>query len=139
MMDERFRKTVYLEAHAVNEIGEAPEYAKWEMTAKDVTRIRSLRKLCEFHELSECRVWRVIDWDKDEELRLRDYELVVTPQFFWFTAHPKHADYDVETYFMDFDQLDDLAASNPSEVAYHESCDGAVREIVEESVDADEE
>lgn len=130
MMDEQWKKTVYLSVHATTEFGESPAFARWEMTPEAVARIRELRELCATHGLSQCNDWYSIDWDNDEEFRLRGEELIVGPGYFWFTGHPKYADFDIETHALTYDDLDALCESDPGEVAYPYDDSDDLKEII---------
>lgn len=137
-MSEEPKKTLYLEAYAVSEFGDGPAYAKWNVMQKEVERAHSLQQLCRKLGLSECRIWHDVQWDMEEELCLVGTEMVITVNEFWFTAHPKNADYHVETRAIDMCQLN-LRLCDKGRVTYHGNDVEALKEIVEESMAATEE
>ena len=94
-------RSVYVEAHSCDEHGEGPVYAHLEVTPRFIATLLSLQALCVAHQLLEVSVSDGPDaWGPsgiDDELRLNNPELVVTPSLFWFRDQPKHCTYTVET------------------------------------------
>lgn len=101
MSSEARQLTVFVEAYAVSDHGDGPVYIILEVTRELAHRLAELRDLCDAHNLSEVRAWGgPKSWGPsgiEEELRLVDDELVVSGGTCRFTAHPKHADYCVES------------------------------------------
>jgi hypothetical protein len=99
--EAQWTRRVTVEAHACDEFGDGPAYARWEVTPTFIARLLSLQALCVEHRLTEVRVTDGPEvWgpgDVAEELRLNCPELVVTRLMFWFSDQPKHCSYAVET------------------------------------------
>ena len=92
---------VYFEAYACDDYGDGPTFAELEVTPEFCARLQRLAALCTEHQLTELRVSDDPDaWgpgDVEQEMRFTMPELVVAGDSFWFTDHPKHANYSVET------------------------------------------
>jgi len=92
---------IYLEAYACDDYGDGPTFAELEATPEFCARLQHLAALGGEHRLTELRVSDGPDaWgpgDVEQEMRFTMPELVVAGDSFWFTDHPKHAQYSVET------------------------------------------
>lgn len=98
--------TMVVEAFACDEYGDGPAWAEVVVDQKFLDKLQQLSGLCKEHGLEQVRVnWAPERWDNEDDLRLRGNSLVVTEGDFWFTAYPKHANYDVETRIMCIDDL----------------------------------
>ncbi len=87
-----------VEAYAVSEFGDGPAYAEITVRPLLMERLLDLSRLCEQEGLESITVSAGPDkWDREDELRIRGDSLRVFGDEFWFEAHPKHADYSVET------------------------------------------
>ena len=100
----------YWEAYACDEWGEGPAWAKLEITQAFVDELHKLQTQC-LRDTVNLSVDRSVDeWDSEDTLRLRGDEMHVTHSHVWFSAYPKHANYNVETRLMDirdfFDAID---------------------------------
>jgi hypothetical protein len=103
--------TLVVEARATSEFGEGPEYAEVTVTPDFIEHLLKLSRLCEEHGLESVSVDEGPDlWDREGELRIRGDSLRVWKDTFWFEAHPKHADYNVETVAIDIASLASVAA-----------------------------
>lgn len=96
-----------VEAYAVSEFGDGPSFAEFMVDQSFLGRIDRLRRVCKEYALESVSVWSSPEnWDNQEELRIRDDSLrVFHGNSFWFEAHPKHADYNVETQQIEIDDL----------------------------------
>ena len=135
-MSTKSPKTIYLSAHACSDDGDGPTCAKVILDADLVADVRRLRGLVEAHQLSEARVWAGPDaWGPegiDDEMRFDGGELVVSAKGFTFADQPKHCDYKVETYFVDFKVFDQWLLAD-EQVVYHSSGkEEDLRDLVEE-------
>lgn len=104
---------VYVEAFATSDYGDSPPYATFFLTPSLAARLIELADLCAKHNLTEVREWRACNWGEDDStknLRLQADELVVSGEYFWFKALPKHCDYNVETRLIRIQTLLDDAA-----------------------------
>ena len=95
---------VYFEAYACDDYGDGPTFAELDVTPEFCARLQYLAALGAEHKLSELRVSGTFNrpdaWgpgDIEQELRFTMPELVVAGGWFWFTDHPKHSTYNVET------------------------------------------
>jgi hypothetical protein len=71
-----------------------------------VDRLIQLSRMCEVNGLESVTVSSGPDqWDQSDELRLCGDSLIVTDYRFWFQAHPKHADFHVETQGVPINEL----------------------------------
>lgn len=87
-----------VEAYAVSEFGDGPAYAEIKIDQRFLDRLQRLSRLCKENGLESVTVSAWPDrWDAEDELRIRGDSLRVWGDDFWFEAHPKHADYSVET------------------------------------------
>jgi hypothetical protein len=126
----------YMEARSTSEYGDSPAYAKLNVTPGLLAQIKELSGLCESHNLCSVHVDGSPDFwgpkGSEDEFRLRDGELVVTKDGFWFTARPKHADYDIETSYVDVPSfLEDVAKAAPGDALYEDNGD-SLKEVVDE-------
>jgi len=92
---------VYLEAYACDDYGDGPTFAELDVTPEFCARLQRLAALGSEHQLTELRVSDSPDaWgpgDVAQDMHFTMPELVVAGDSFWFTDHPKHAKYSVET------------------------------------------
>ena len=92
---------VYLEAYACDDYGDGPTFAELDVTPEFCARLQRLAALGTEHQLTELRVSDGPDtWgpgDVAQDMYFTMPELVVAGDSFWFTDHPKHAKYSVET------------------------------------------
>ena len=92
---------VYLEAYACDDYSEGHTFAELDVTPEFCARLQRLAALGTEHQLTELRVsdgpnaWG--PGDVEQDMRFTMPELVVAGDSFWFTDHPKHAKYSVET------------------------------------------
>ncbi len=87
-----------VEAYATSEFGEGPEFAVVTVTPEFIDKLVRLRRVCKEHDLESLTIGMAPDmWDQEGDLRIRNNSLRVWGADFWFEAHPKHADYNVET------------------------------------------
>jgi len=99
---------LYMEVRAPDYC-DTPGFAKVTVDQEFIKDVAALHFYGEAGSLSEARAYTSsVEWIGGEELRLRGDELVVAGGSFWFTAHPKHADYSVETIEMGLQTLMDL-------------------------------
>lgn len=136
--NEAAKRTVFIEAYACDSYGDGPKFAKLEVTPGFCDRLASLQQLCVDRNLSELRVYEGPDvWGPgniEDELRLSDAELVVTKTSFWFTDHPKHTDYSIETRAQGIQAFIESASAKSDEPLFL----GEDIEALKERVDEDE-
>jgi len=116
---------LYLPAFALYEYGESPSFARVKVTQKWIEELLELQATCVSKQLSHIAIDGGPDeWQDDEHYRMRSELLVVDSSSFWFQAHPKHANYLVETREVGVEQL--LTALNlrkeTGELLWHEKC-----------------
>lgn len=93
-------------ASATSEFGEGPEWAGVTVTPEFLQTLLRLRRVCRDEKLESVTVSQAPDcWDQEEYFRIRGDSLRVWGNDFWFEAHPKYADYNVETRAIDIDKL----------------------------------
>lgn len=101
-----------IEAYAVSEFGDGPAHAEVTVDPTFIDRLVRLCRLCKENDLESVTVAAAADrWDNQEELRIRGDSLRVFGGAFWFEAHPKHADYGVETRSIEIDTLLTIVAA----------------------------
>ena len=92
---------VFLEAYACDDYGDGPTFAELDVTPEFCARLQRLAALGTEHQLTELRMSDGPDaWepgDVAQDMHFTMPELVVAGDSFWFTDHPKHAKYSVET------------------------------------------
>jgi hypothetical protein len=99
-----------VEVHAINEYGEGPSYAEITVDKDFLDRLVRLRRVCKENDLESVSVLTGPDrWEAEDYFRLRGDNLRVFGDLFWFEAHPKHADYSVETAMLSIADLCSLA------------------------------
>jgi hypothetical protein len=87
-----------VEARAVTESGDGPDYAEITVSPLLMERLFDLSRLCDREGLESITVSAKPDkWDQEDALLIHGNSLRVFGDEFWFEAHPKHADYSVET------------------------------------------
>jgi hypothetical protein len=97
---------LYIEAHAIDEYGDSPPFASLKVTQEWVEDLLELQALCIHKRLGYIAVDGGPDeWKDDEQYRMRDDWLIVDSSSFWFDAHPKHANYSVQTETVNIEQL----------------------------------
>jgi hypothetical protein len=102
--------TLVVKAHATSEFGEGPKYAEVSVTPDFIEHLLKFSKLCEEHGLESVTTPGAMDrWDLQDELRIRGESLWVWRNTFWFEAHLKHADFNVETAIIDIASLASVA------------------------------
>jgi hypothetical protein len=108
----------YLEGLSCDEWAEGPAWAKLTVTQAFVDNLFAQQRLCILKNLE-----RVVDgsfpdeWDNPNYLNVRDDELNVGQNNFWFRGRPKHASYDVETRLVG---INDFFAAIARDSAYAE-------------------
>lgn len=98
--------TLYAEAYACNEWAEGPSWCKLEVTPALVALLHELQTLALKQDLETVtRDCYELEWQDEDRYSLRSPELQVSKRSFWFTARPKHQDFDVECRYFDFEEL----------------------------------
>lgn len=111
-IDQPFK--LVIDAYAVSEFGDGPAYAEVTVDRTFIDRLVRMCHLCKNSDLESVTVAAAPDrWDNQEELRIRGDSLRVFGNAFWFEAHPKHADYGVETRSIEIDALLKIVAAGP--------------------------
>lgn len=102
-----------------------PDWAVVEVTPRFVSRITRMRAICEKERLAGViDVCGPDEWGGGEECTVLNDRLAVEKDLFYFHAHPRHADYDVETADVDIDAflaaVADPAGKTPDGWAWHD-------------------
>lgn len=97
----------YFEAHCTNEYHDGPQFARVLIDKRLVDTLLKLQALCKSHDLTQVAANAAPEaWGPgniETEARLVGHELVVTQNYFWFSADRKHADSSFETHLEDID------------------------------------
>ena len=94
-----------IEVFALDEHGDSPGAAMIEMNAGFVRHLQRLSSLCLNNKLWVVKEDDTPAWD-DESLNMRGDLLTVSREGnFWYSAHPKHQDYNCETRSINIDSL----------------------------------
>lgn len=132
--------TFFWEAFACDEWGEGPAWAKLEVTQAFVDELHKLQTQCLKDKVNLSVDHSVDEWDNEDSLRLHGVELHVTQSLVWLSAHPKQANYNVETRLMDIkDFFDAIEGNNTQWLAWADGVlfkDGAsAKELAQGLVD----
>lgn len=96
--------TAFVSVFATAEYSDCPSFARFEMCQDFIDRLYRARLM-----LGNGIRMIVLDdsplWDNEEEYHLQFDTLNVCDSYFYFNAHPKHCDYDIETTVIYFDHL----------------------------------
>lgn len=119
--------TLYFAMRATTEWAPEPNWACKDITPAFVQQLQGYVAQCKESGLTSLRVdctqvtdMCLDDWDEgtdDEPFNVHYWTLTVTPTRFWFSATPKHAEYEVETravYLEDLQRLIDKAPESES-------------------------
>lgn len=94
-----------MEVFALDEYGDSPSTAMIEVSHEFVRHLQQLSALCRNNNLSVVQKHAHLQWD-DERLNMRGDLLTVSSDgCFWYSAHPKHQDYNCETRSINIDSL----------------------------------
>lgn len=130
--------TVYFEAYACDDYGDGPGYAVLTVSQQFCDKLKHLQKMAGEFGLSELRTYASPDaygpGDIEENLRLTCGELVVTPTMFWFTDHPKHIGYNIETRSQSIDGF--IAAVAEGKQFFGNDLDDLRKRVEEENEEA---
>jgi hypothetical protein len=86
------------EAFALDEYGDGPAFAEIDVDQEFLDRLLALSRVCADNGLESLTVTSSPRrWDGEDELCIVGDSLRVWGDEFWFEAHPKHMDYNVET------------------------------------------
>lgn len=99
---------LWMESFVVGDYGNGPEWVNVELTAEYLESMLKQRDFCKERNLSHTSEWAdPTDWQEEPSnpFNMRDWQLYVTEDSFWFRAHPKHCDYAVETRAVSFEEL----------------------------------
>lgn len=88
-------KTLVVETNSGSLSVEAPSFVAVEITPEFISRLKQLRDLPEYYDLTEVRCEVGMDWEEIENDMLVLPEMVVTSGQFWFTAELKYAEDEV--------------------------------------------
>lgn len=118
---------LYFAMRATDEWAPEPVWAKKQITPAFVEKLKHYVEQCKAAGLSSMRVdctqvpdMELDDWDDGKEsdpFNVHYWTLTVTPTRFWYSATPKHAEYEVETralYLDDLQRLIDNAGDTDS-------------------------
>jgi hypothetical protein len=90
--------TLVIEAYALSDFGDGPQWAVAEVDMAFVERVERLAALVRVNDLAFVTANDSVDWDQEDDLVIRtDGLVVVADGDFWFTGYLKHASYKVET------------------------------------------
>lgn len=102
-----------------------PDWAVIEVTPEFVARITRMRTICERELLAGViAICGPDEWGGGDKCTVLGEMLVVEKDLFYFRAHPRHADYEIETANVGIDTfldaVTDPAGKVPDEWAWHE-------------------
>ena len=101
--------TLYVDAFACDEWGEAPSWAQVLVDQAFVDEVLRLHGLVTQQGLDFVSTsWSAEMWDRQDDLRIQGDDLQVSKTAWWLRARPKHADYAVETRMIDVQVLLDV-------------------------------
>lgn len=106
---------LWLEMFSCSEWGEAPRWARTTLTPARIEALYALREECAAQELAHVSVWQAPeDWDEDaghgSAFNMRNWQLYVSRDSFWYRGVPKHASIAAETRAVRFSDLEDVLA-----------------------------
>lgn len=103
---------VYFETKALDDYGDGPMFCSITLGQAEVNRMAELNNLCEGNGLSEIHEQLFdIEWNDNEEYRMRNDKVVVATGDFWLKGRPKHADYCVESTMCGIESFFKIAVS----------------------------
>ena len=134
--------TLVMAVRPTSEFADAyPDWAVVSLTEEFLGRIRELQQLCVAQDLSHVadHNWRPEEWADEEEHRVRGELFIVDDSEMWFLAHPKHADFEIETHSLKIGALHSLISERkcPEELREHEgvyfydSNDGEATDLID--------
>lgn len=129
-------KTVYLEAYAIDDVGDGPRYAAVQLTPELWARIKSLALMCEVHKLAYVVDHEGPERDAEDELRLTNHEMMVDSSSVWFRATPKHCFYSVETRAVPGARLETFLESNDEVMYFGDNCEQLAEMVQAELVES---
>lgn len=116
---------LYVEAYACDDWAESPSWLKLHVTEALVTKLHSLQTLVLKQGLDVSQESYEGEWGEADHLSLRNDELHVQSDQFWFTAVPKHGSVEVECRYIAFDELYALIErGEQANISYFAWCDG---------------
>lgn len=101
---------VFVNTCTTSEGGDYPKFASFDVAPDFIAAVRRMQQLVKDNNLSSVRECWNINWFNNNEFRMQNEEIIVFDDSFVFSAHPKHADYEVETRFVSIDQLEKMIA-----------------------------
>ena len=131
-------KTVLLvvDCCCTSEYGDKPSYAIIGVTRSMIDRIIKLTALCDEHKLSSvCDFGGPTEWHQELELRIRDDRMEIHNQGMYYSASPKHCDYQVETQWISIEELESIFANNEDGAFVHQCDESASERFLEDRSD----
>ncbi len=108
--------TLVLACTATSDYGDNPSYASVLLTEEFVAKMEKVNEVCKENDLAGAQICMCPDyWSGGDELRLRDDEVNIWGGSMFFRARPKHAGYDVETYWIEIKDLRELMTKGSAE------------------------
>jgi hypothetical protein len=111
---------LYMEAFSCYEFGESPGWARIRVDQALMTTLLENQALCRERGLEHLATApNLIEWGDQDNLNVRDEDLMVGKRSLWYRGRPKHAEYYVETRIIEIAELL-KAIQDPSH------CDGSI-------------
>lgn len=95
----------FVKANALDDWGDGPRWASFSINNTWLAELQRFATLVQDNKFALAEVAVGAAWDNEDEHRIRGNRLVITEDSFWFSAYPKHANYDVETTEIGFRSL----------------------------------
>lgn len=97
---------LYIDAFACSEYADGPAWAMVYLTQEFINELLRLQSICKDNRLEfAVKSAYADDWQNQEEYRLTDDKLYVSQSSWWFRSQPKHADYHVESRYIELEDL----------------------------------
>ncbi|MFZ5593714.1 MAG: hypothetical protein ACOY4D_05555 [Pseudomonadota bacterium] len=97
--------TGFVKANALDDWGDGPRWASFTINNAWLADLQKFATIVRDNKFALAEVAEGAVWDNEDEHRIRGNRLVITDDSFWFSAYPKHANYDVETTAIGFSSL----------------------------------
>lgn len=95
----------FVKANALDDWGDGPCWASFTINNAWLADLQRFASLVRDNKFALAEVEEGAVWDNEDKHRIRGNRLVITDDSFWFSAHPKHARYHVETIEIGFSSL----------------------------------
>lgn len=117
-------KQIVIEVDCTNEYGEGPGLAIFNLNQTLIDLVRKHRDIVDANDGIRFLSHYPITWEDEDECRIRGEMLVVSTDYFFFSAHPKHASYEVETHQVWINDLEKYMADERTVIPIGDDEDG---------------